>query len=677
MKKKTYIIAPLTIAILVFIGVYLFLNYKDDITNLTVLEKRWIEANSDKKVDLEIVNNIPVLANNGNGVIFDFIESFETDTKLEFTKIPYLKENQPTTKSLRIRALNDGSLLSEKDLLITEDGYLALSKENERYDDISFLSEKVVGVFTDDVGEVSYYLKTCKNINYKTYTTIEELMEALTNDDVNIIIVPGLFYLDEIISNKDITINYYFTEMSKKYVLTLTEDNNKLNEIVKKYFENWKNKYYVDKYNSHYLDYYIEKNNINDKNRAEMLSKNYVYGYVDNPPYETKIDDGIAGISGEYIARIERLTGIKFELKKYKNLDALKEGIKGQEVDLYFDYFGSTNFNYKATMSPFIEKYVVLATTKNSSIITSFESLKNEKVNMLGNNVLYNYFKENSKTHIEEFASLDKLKSNGNLIIIDKEVYDYYRTNKFAKYEVLYQGYISGDYRFMVKNGNDNFYQLFNYMMSTNSYYKYRINGLNSLDISLIERTTFEELYLIVLGLVLLPILVVILVMLYLKNKKKSKELRREDRRKYTDILTSLKNRNYLNTNMKVWENSKVYPQSVVIVDLNNVKYVNDNYGHEAGDNLIVKAAAILVNTQLENSEIIRTDGNEFLIYLVGYTEKQIETYSKKLVKEFKELPYGFGAAVGFSMIVDDIKTLDDAINEATLEMRTNKEESK
>lgn len=677
MKKKTYIIAPLTIAILVFIGVYLFLNYKDEITNLTVLEKRWIEANSDKKVDLEIVNNIPVLANNGNGVIFDFIESFETDTKLEFTKIPYLKENQPTTKSLRIRALNDSSLLSEKDLLITEDGYLALSKENERYDDISFLSEKTVGVFTDDVGEVSYYLKTCKDISYKTYTTIEELMDALNNNDVNTIIVPGLFYLDEIISNKDIIINYYFTEMSKKYVLTLTEDNTKLNSIVKKYFENWKNKHYVDKYNSHYLDYYIEKNNINDKNRAEMLSKNYVYGYVDNPPYETKIDDDIAGISGEYIARIERLTGIKFELKKYKNLDTLKEGIKKQEVDLYFDYFGSTNSNYKATMSPFIEKYVVLATTKNSSIITSFESLKNEKVNMLGNNVLYNYFKENSKTHIEEFASLDKLKSNGNLIIIDKELYDYYRTNKFAKYEVLYQGYISGDYRFMVKSGNDNFYQLFNYMMSTNSYYKYRINGLNSLDISLIERTTFEELYLIVLGLVLLPILVVILVMLYLKNKKKSKELRREDRRKYTDILTSLKNRNYLNTNMKIWENSKVYPQSVVIVDLNNVKYVNDNYGHEAGDNLIVKAAAILVNTQLENSEIIRTDGNEFLIYLVGYTEKQIETYSKKLVKEFKELPYGFGAAVGFSMIIDDIKTLDDAINEATLEMRTNKEESK
>ena len=42
-----------------------------------------------------------------------------------------------------------------------------------------------------------------------------------------------------------------------------------------------------------------------------------------------------------------------------------------------------------------------------------------------------------------------------------------------------------------------------------------------------------------------------------------------------------------------------------------------------------------------------------------------------------KALPHEFGAAIGFSMITDDIKTLDDTINEATLEMITNKEEYK
>lgn len=42
-----------------------------------------------------------------------------------------------------------------------------------------------------------------------------------------------------------------------------------------------------------------------------------------------------------------------------------------------------------------------------------------------------------------------------------------------------------------------------------------------------------------------------------------------------------------------------------------------------------------------------------------------------------KNLPHEFGAAIGYSMITDEIKTLDDAINEATLEMITAKEEMK
>ena len=175
----------------------------------------------------------------------------------------------------------------------------------------------------------------------------------------------------------------------------------------------------------------------------------------------------------------------------------------------------------------------------------------------------------------------------------------------------------------------------------------------------------------------MLPILVATFLFIFFKNRKKKIVIKKDDRRKYTDILTSLKNRNYLNLNMQAWEESKVYPQTIVVIDLNNMKYVNDNYGHEAGDSLIIAAASTLVNTQLENSEIIRTDGNEFLVYLVGYTEKQIDTYCKKLNKEFKELPYGFGAALGYSMIMDDIKTIDDAINEATLEMKTNKEDLK
>ena len=138
-------------------------------------------------------------------------------------------------------------------------------------------------------------------------------------------------------------------------------------------------------------------------------------------------------------------------------------------------------------------------------------------------------------------------------------------------------------------------------------------------------------------------------------------------------MLTSLKNRNYLNTHMNEWNDNKVYPQAIVVIDLNNIKYINDNYGYEEGDSVIGMASNILINTQLENTDIIRTDGNEFLVYMVGYDDKKVIAYIRKLYKELQQLPHEFGAALGYSMIEDDIKTIDDAINEATLDMRKNK----
>ena len=674
MKKKVIIIVPIVIALAVFIGVYIYFNHEDAKTSLTVTEKKWIADNSDQKYDFEIANNIPIYSMDGTGVIFDFINNFEVDTDLEFNKISYLKENQPTTTGLRIRILNNDVSLTENDLLIAEDGYVLISKEQNRYDQVSDIGTHTVGALTSDIGEVSYFLKTATNLTYKSYENIETMLTDLEAGTISMIVIPHIMYLEETLSNDNYYINYYLTEMSKKIVLTLSDDNQELNNVVKKYYEKWKKDYFVSVYNEDYLKYYIAAKNINAKVKADMLSKNYVYGYIENAPYETNIDGVPSGIASEYIARLKRLTGIDITYQKYESIAELQQAINNKEVDIYFNYFDVTNTGYSMTTSPFIEEYVVLRNNKNKENVTTFEELKGKTINMLASSTLAKYFKANSKANVVEVSNLDDLTKDNNLIVIDKELYLYYRNTKFSKYEPIYHNSMSNDYNFGVLNTNSELYQLWNYIMTTNSYYNYRISGLNSLSLSLVDRTTFEELYLIVLGVILLPLLILLALYLILKNRKRQTKVKKEDRRKYTDILTSLKNRNYLNLNIPIWEESKIYPQTIIIIDLNNTKYVNDNYGHEAGDNLIISAASTLVNTQLENSEIIRTDGNEFLVYLVGYTEKQIETYCKKLNKEMKELPYGFGAAIGYSMIMDDIKTIDDAINEATLEMETVKE---
>ena len=107
---------------------------------------------------------------------------------------------------------------------------------------------------------------------------------------------------------------------------------------------------------------------------------------------------------------------------------------------------------------------------------------------------------------------------------------------------------------------------------------------------------------------------------------------------------------------------------------MNNIAYINDNFGHAEGDKVISEASSLLIKYQLSGSELIRTNGNEFLVFTIGHSEKDIVTYIRKLNKEFKELSHGFGAAIGYSMIKDEIKTIDDAINEATIDMRKNKE---
>ena len=295
---------------------------------------------------------------------------------------------------------------------------------------------------------------------------------------------------------------------------------------------------------------------------------------------------------------------------------------------------------------------------------------------MLDNDSLYDYFKNNSRSNITTYKDLDSLvkKASDKLVVIDKEVYYHYQHTKFKDYVVIYTDTMMNDYKFMVKKENKAFYNLFNYIISTNSYYNYRNAGLIDIERTVVERSSFKELFFLILMLIFIPLVVLLIIYLYAKEKKKVKKVKKEDRHKYTDLLTGLKNRNYLNKKVPEWETSNIYPQAIVMIDLNNIKYINDNYGHEEGDNVIVKSASILVNSQLENTEIIRTDGNEFLVYLVGYSEKQVATYALKLEKEMKELPHEFGACVGYSMIFDEIKSLDDAINEATLEMMTKKQ---
>ena len=60
-------------------------------------------------------------------------------------------------------------------------------------------------------------------------------------------------------------------------------------------------------------------------------------------------------------------------------------------------------------------------------------------------------------------------------------------------------------------------------------------------------------------------------------KKKKNKNdiiITNNDKLRYIDAMTSLKNRTYLNSKIKEWDENVIYPQGFVVVDLNNIKYI-------------------------------------------------------------------------------------------------------
>ncbi len=82
------------------------------------------------------------------------------------------------------------------------------------------------------------------------------------------------------------------------------------------------------------------------------------------------------------------------------------------------------------------------------------------------------------------------------------------------------------------------------------------------------------------------------------------------------DLLSGLYNRNFFETEVARIQNSRLFPVSVVMIDLNHLKIVNDRYGHAAGDEMIRKAARVIKESFRAEEIIARFGGDEFVVLL-------------------------------------------------------------
>lgn len=137
----------------------------------------------------------------------------------------------------------------------------------------------------------------------------------------------------------------------------------------------------------------------------------------------------------------------------------------------------------------------------------------------------------------------------------------------------------------------------------------------------------------------------------------------------YIDKITGLPSRR--SCEEKIWMpiNPRKAPYCVVIFDLNNLKKVNDEYGHHEGDLLIKGFAGILENISNDRIFAGRYGGDEFILIVHGYNEERILRLLKKvefkvdnhnIKNEHPQIQY----AVGYSFEGETLREMIDIADE-------------
>ena len=676
-SKKWLVVLLIVVLVGILIALINFSGSNSTDTSLNLTEKKWIENNKKDVINVSIANNIPAFSSEGDGVFFDFIDKVEEKTGLSFNLISYDAEDKLIKNDLYFEIVTgtDVNKLTEEEMVFFTDYYVLVSKKEDRISNPSNIINKSIGVLADELSLVSYYIPANSEITYTSFNEIDELQKGLEGNKVDYIAIPKTRYTDYIISNSYHVI-YNITELKEAYVLRTNKEIDKnLKNIITKNYIDYKTNDLDSDYNKTLMDLYLSENNISEKAKADFLSKKYVFGYVDNKPYASVINNKLIGLDSTFLDSFGELTGASFSFKKYRSVKDLAKAFEKGKVDIIPSFYNYENLgsNYVATVSPYTEEYVVLVhSSKTDIVINSLRSLDNKEVKTV-NMTLAKILEEDTKAKVncyDRVESLIKDSDKKSIIVLDKNMYENFKEEELKEFHVLYTGSEDLSYGFLLRDVNENktFSSLFNTYIELLNYKQLNNSAWKDY---LVDSKEISYTYLYIMGAV---VVLAIIFGFLRKNSKITKNIKREEAIRYVDPLTSLKNRNYLNKSFSSWENNAIYPQSIIAINLNNLRHVNDVYGHEEGDKLLRLAANILIKNQVDQSDIIRTDGNEFLIYMVGYEKNKVVSYMRKLYKELGELPYGYGATLGYSMIEDDIKTIDDAINEAVLEIRATKE---
>ena len=124
-KRKMFLIVLFLIAIILGMVVFLFINSKDK-NSLDLSENKWVEANKQNVIDMAVINDIPVVSLDGEGIFYDYIDYVSKELSLSFNTVSFKLDDEINYDySMRIVEKPTNS-----DLVLLKDSMVLISKTN-------------------------------------------------------------------------------------------------------------------------------------------------------------------------------------------------------------------------------------------------------------------------------------------------------------------------------------------------------------------------------------------------------------------------------------------------------------------------------------------------------------------------------------------------------------------
>lgn len=163
---------------------------------------------------------------------------------------------------------------------------------------------------------------------------------------------------------------------------------------------------------------------------------------------------------------------------------------------------------------------------------------------------------------------------------------------------------------------------------------------------------------------------------------KISIQWKKSQRRINTDTLTGCSSRAAMEALIENADKAKKQDITLIYFDLNKFKFINDTYGHEAGDKVLCVYSKSLMKVFGEIGFVGRMGGDEFMVILVGINKETALEYCHKLenvlIEDSKELDFDYTISTSYgaaTRLKGSLATIQDVMAEADEEMYKFKEE--